>query len=467
MWSKICSTHFVGGKPSTDPSSPSYAPTIFPSSYRNVSTIVQDKSNRYNRWRKRAYTPVRSTNTDEADGADDAILTNADGTDDAMCYSDTPDEAPCNETLVSSFLSEADAGQMHEVATQTDESCGNTTGIFLSCALIATVSEASVQCSSFLMSPKETCEKGIGTVNADQFQPRGFRGYDSVTSESDHAEVLKDLTGVSPTCFAVLLGLLTQVKTPRAMDISRESRLLLFLMKMKHALTFAALGALFSVHRTTASRTFYATLDTLYSKTQGWLIWFPREVVQETMPHSFREKCPTCRVIIDCTEVPIEKPPEVSEQVNCWSSYKSNFTLKFLVGVTPCGFISFVSRVFGGRSSDTYITANSGLLDLLEPNDLVMADKGFPHIRCDLDARQVTLEIPPFARMNEQFTALEVERTYKIASHRVHVERCIQRIKIFNILNAKLPQELRNHVDKIVTLCCVLANMQKPIFKNL
>ncbi|XP_037528669.2 uncharacterized protein LOC119405915 [Rhipicephalus sanguineus] len=255
------------------------------------------------------------------------------------------------------------------------------------------------------------------------------------------------------------------MRTPRATDITVGSRLLLFLMKMKHGLTFAALGALFSVHRTTASRVFYAVLDVLHAKTQGWLVWFPREVVQETMPPSFKEKYPTCRVIIDCTEVPIEMPPEVSEQVNCWSSYKSNFTLKFLVGVAPCGFISYVSEVFGGRASDTYITANCGLLDLLEKDDLVLADKGFPHIRCDLESRQVSLEMPPFAHMNEQFTASEVARTYKIASHRIHVERCIQRIKVFNILSGRLPQELRRHVDKIVSMCCILANMQKPIFK--
>lgn len=165
-------------------------------------------------------------------------------------------------------------------------------------------------------------------------------------------------------------------------------------MKLKHGLTFAALGALFGVHRTTASRTFYTILNTLYAKTHGWLMWFPRDVIQETMPPSFREVYPACRVIIDCTEVPIEKPSEVRDQVNCWSSYKSDFTLKFLVGISPSGFISFVSKVFGGRSSDTFITANCGLLDLLEPNDVVMADKGFPHIRCDLDARHVTLEIP-------------------------------------------------------------------------
>lgn len=83
------------------------------------------------------------------------------------------------------------------------------------------------------------------------------------------------------------------------------------------------------------------------------------------MPPSFREKYSTCRVIIDYAEVSIEKPADVKEQVNCWSSYKSDFTLKFLVFITPCGFMTFVSIAFGGRSSDTYITAKCGFLDLL------------------------------------------------------------------------------------------------------
>lgn len=80
------------------------------------------------------------------------------------------------------------------------------------------------------------------------------------------------------------------------------------------------------------------------------------------MPPSFQEKYPMCGGIIDCTEVPIERPTEVSEQVNAWSNYKGDFTLKFLAGATPSGFIQFVSKVFDGRSSDTYITANSGLM---------------------------------------------------------------------------------------------------------
>lgn len=259
---------------------------------------------------------------------------------------------------------------------------------------------------------------------------------------------------------------LLQVRGERYLDLAVDSKLLLFLMKMKHGLTFSALGVLFSIHRSSASRIFYATLDVLYVSTRGWIQWFSRDVVQASMPPSFRFNYPTCRVIVDCSEVRIEKPGKVADRVNCWSNYKSDFTLKFLVGITPSGYITFISDVFGGRSSDTYIIANSGLISLLETGDMVMADKGFPHIKCDLESKDVTLVMPPFAKANQQFTEAELKETYKVASHRIHVERCIQRTKSFAILSERLTPELRFHIDKIVHVCSTLANLQGPVIKT-
>ncbi|XP_042146896.1 uncharacterized protein LOC115332568 [Ixodes scapularis] len=257
------------------------------------------------------------------------------------------------------------------------------------------------------------------------------------------------------------------VRGERYLDLGMESKLLLFLVKMKHGLTFSALGVLFGIHRTSASRIFYTILDVLYVSTQGWIQWFSRDVVHASMPASFRSKYPNCRVIVDCSEVRIEKPSKVSDRVNCWSNYKSDFTLKFLVGITPSGYITFISDVYGGRASDTYIIANSRLVNLLEPGDMVMADKGFPHVKCDLESKDVTLVMPPFARANEQFTEAEMKETYKVASHRIHVERCIQRIKSFAILNQRLTPELKCHIDKILHVCSMLANLQGPVIKTL
>lgn len=48
-WSRICSAHFVGGKPSTNPWSPSYAPTIFPPAHRKKTAGAEDRELRYQR----------------------------------------------------------------------------------------------------------------------------------------------------------------------------------------------------------------------------------------------------------------------------------------------------------------------------------------------------------------------------------------------------------------------------------
>lgn len=63
-------------------------------------------------------------------------------------------------------------------------------------------------------------------------------------------------------------------------------------------------------------------------------------------------------------------------QSQLYSTYKSNTTLKGLICITPYGVISFVSSLYTGGISDKGITRCSGILDLLEPGDSVMADKG-------------------------------------------------------------------------------------------
>lgn len=72
-----------------------------------------------------------------------------------------------------------------------------------------------------------------------------------------------------------------------------------------------------------------------------------------------------------------------------------------------------VSQGYGGRATDSYITNDSGFLNLIEPNDFVLADKGFPQIQSELSKRNATLVIPPFA-FNPQFTESEIDDTYKM-----------------------------------------------------
>lgn len=102
-----------------------------------------------------------------------------------------------------------------------------------------------------------------------------------------------------------------------------------------------------------------------------------------------------------------------------------------------------MSKAYGGRCSDAYITVDSGFLDLVQPGDVVMADKGFPGIKSGLEQVQAVLVMPPFLQNSDQFSEREVTETYNIAQVRIHVERLIQRIKwCYNILNTRVPTEL-------------------------
>ena len=69
----------------------------------------------------------------------------------------------------------------------------------------------------------------------------------------------------------------------------------------------------------------------------------------------------------------------------------------------------YISPVYGGSSSDGFITKDSGFLDLLEQGNHIMADKGFD-IKEDVEKVGAVLNLPPFADPNEpQFSLDEVD----------------------------------------------------------
>ena len=101
-----------------------------------------------------------------------------------------------------------------------------------------------------------------------------------------------------------------------------------------------------------------------------------------------------------------------------------------LVGISPGG-----------------VTEKSGLLQLLEKGDNVMADCEFD-IQDLLAPLGVTLNIPPFMDNQSQISAADVIKTRRIAEARIHVERVIGRIK-----NYRLLQQTLLHRSSLFVLC--------------
>ncbi|XP_030838900.1 uncharacterized protein LOC105446234 [Strongylocentrotus purpuratus] len=238
---------------------------------------------------------------------------------------------------------------------------------------------------------------------------------------------------------------------------------LLVLMRCRLGLLNRDLAKRFGVSPASASHIFFTWINFL-AEVLGPCVWWPsKDIVRRNLPSAFRTKeYRNVRCIIDCTEIFIERPRNLYLQAVTWSDYKKHNTIKLLIGITPNGLISFLSDIWCGRVTDKHIVQESGFLNLLENQDTIMADRGFP-ITEELMMRRASLVIPPGKRGQEQMTRQQVMQTKKVANLRIHVERAIRRLKSFRIIKGTLPWSLIPLSDQIVKVCAALCNMQDPL----
>ena len=259
----------------------------------------------------------------------------------------------------------------------------------------------------------------------------------------------------------------TKKKTGPTRKLSRYQEFLLTVIKLKLSVLTFFLSDLFDVSTSRVSQIFVTWINFMDCVFSPLLKWPTSKQIKKHMPRSFRMSFPKTTCIIDCTEFFIEKPKSPTAQSQTYSSYKHRNTYKALVSITPSGAFNFISNLWGGNTSDRYITKESGFLDNIRPGDEVMADRGFI-IRDLLLERRATLNIPPFTkkcswgkgkRLNEK----DVQKTKSIACHRIHVERAIQRLKNFRILSSTIPLTMKACANQMIRVCAFFCNLLKPL----
>lgn len=250
---------------------------------------------------------------------------------------------------------------------------------------------------------------------------------------------------------------------PRSMLLIDE--FFLFLCRLRVGLKTKDLAVRFSTSPSSVSRKVITWANLLYNVLGRIPIWLPKENIQSLLPPSFKELFPNTRVIIDCCEIQIQQPSSLAANSQLYSHYKGRTTLKCLVGIAPHGALTFISPLYSGSMSDVEITRVSGLIDLLEPGDEVMADKGFT-IKQLVAQKHASLTIPNFLRSKKQFTPEEISENEKIASVRIHVERYIRRIKEYKLFDTVLPLSLVGTAPQLWTIAGILANFQGPLIKD-
>ena len=118
--------------------------------------------------------------------------------------------------------------------------------------------------------------------------------------------------------------------------ISTFSSVVMFLMKLRLNLLDEDIAYRFRVHQSTVTRNFHDVLKVAAVKTSFLIQW----------------------------------PFDLLARAQVWSNYKHHMTLKFLIGITPQGTVSYNSKCAGGRMSDKEITETSGLMQHLLPGKL-------------------------------------------------------------------------------------------------
>ncbi|XP_033747143.1 uncharacterized protein LOC117332365 [Pecten maximus] len=256
------------------------------------------------------------------------------------------------------------------------------------------------------------------------------------------------------------------MKQGRPRKLSPENQFFLFLCRVKVGLFEQDLANRFSIAISTVSNILITWANFIYLRLGGLNIWPTKETIMEHMPETFKDKYPSTRIIIDCTELKVEMASSLLLKSQTYSNYKSSNTLKGLIGISPSGSVSFVSQLYTGNISDREITVRSGLLELpFDKGDSIMADKGFD-IQDLLDELEVKLNIPPFLGLSGQMTGDDVITTQSIAAERIHVERAINKVKSFHIFDQVIPLSLAGSINQIWTNCVLLTLFQDPIISS-
>lgn len=243
------------------------------------------------------------------------------------------------------------------------------------------------------------------------------------------------------------------------------------LVKLRLAVPHLDLAYRLKISSSSVSRILVTWLTVMDIRLSPLIKWPSRDELYKSMPRCFLDAFGRkTTVIIDCFEIFIDRPSNLLARAQTFSSYKHHNTIKVLIGITPQGTVSFVSEAWGGRTSDKFLTVNSGILDNLLPGDMVLADRGFT-VHESVWFRHADLNIPAFTKGKDQLDPVDVEKTRKIASVRIHVERIIGTLRQkYTILQQTLPTdylacrtgESVPLIDRMIRVCSALVNLCPP-----
>ena len=337
----ICSNHFVDGKPTKE----NPAPTIN-LGYQKPAKIPRRKLIR------ESPCPEPSTSFQSVQGIDssDSAAVNNDH---AYCQDET--SAPCYSCQDKNKVLTSMANEISKLNKEKEQLASNIEHL-----------TRKIDSLSLKKSQKPLSAVNINTDKKMRF----YTGIQTVAIFN----ILFSLIKPSLPKIHYWRGKVLSTKRPKKIrqrqnKLCGKDQLLLVLVRLRLGLLNQDLADRFNISEGTCSIIFSTWIKFL-SKVLGnaLIVWLPKDVILENLPDIFKKKNKNTRCVIDCSEVYIERPKSLDVQACTWSDYKKHNTFKFLIAVSPAGYIMFLSDCYGGRTTDQYICQNSGFYDLLEPH---------------------------------------------------------------------------------------------------
>lgn len=267
------------------------------------------------------------------------------------------------------------------------------------------------------------------------------------------AKNLNHFTGFSKEQFTVLCQCFRKdYKRNYLAILCIEDEVLITLIKYRLNLFYLTIAKLFDVDRRLVKKIVF-----------GWSRHFHQNLRKIDFWNSAVRFPLQYTVVLDCTEFRIERSKDPIVQQTTYSNYYGTNTLKVLVGCTENGQVCFVSDAYGGSITDRKITESSGILNLVEETDFILADRGFD-ISDLLEDKGVVLNIPPFKR-NKQLTEEEIIQTRAIANRRIIIENIIGSAKKNKILIDRITTSTMHIVNEIIYNCFMFTNFKGSLVK--
>ncbi|XP_061564142.1 uncharacterized protein LOC133419145 [Cololabis saira] len=251
------------------------------------------------------------------------------------------------------------------------------------------------------------------------------------------------------------------VRPSRERKLPLVDEFFMFCLHVAVGMREQVLSGMFGVSTSTVNRILIIWSNYLYHVLGTVQIWMTREQVTRTMPVKVQNGCPNVRAIVGCVEFECESSETTTFQSEKLSNQKTCTKFKALIGVAPCGSITFASKLFTSSISDMELTRQSGILNLLEPGDELVADKDFVigDLLLDVGAKLI---MPP-SKHKDDFSKVDHDRAQAIAQLGILFEKVIRRIKEYQIWDSPLPLTLAGRMNQMWSCCCVMVNYQGSV----